>query len=183
MQFGAAAPFSPRADVMPQPKGDPLCINTFTDAAGDDAPIPSLGGYTVGYWWTHPLTDKQRLLPIAVLEFAAFVINIQILQQLLGTGLKYVEVRAWTDALTARMRLESEKAGSTLMQLVHAQFEKVRADPNHIGLKIGHVFGDGNLAADAKLLPWVLLDFDGALCTAGSTPTATHSPPILHHLA
>ena len=137
-------PLPPAAPALFFLRSD-ACTSSALDTS--DTTVPGLGGNLGGALWTHQLTTQQAGLPIAVLEFAAAVVTLELFAPELPAGaLVLFEV----DALATMDALTTDSAHSPLMQHLHRHL-LASAAYRHIapGLLCSHVYGDANLLADA----------------------------------
>ena len=118
-----------------------------SDAAKEGAPVPGLGGWAHGMWWELAIDERELLLPIAVLEFVAAAVNFITFAPFLRSAKAVV---AEVDSLATAYALTQQSSKSPLMVHVH---NLLLADPSFDGLKqrlhVAHIYGDGNIMADA----------------------------------
>jgi len=144
--FHAALP------TVPKPLTAALVIHLFSDAALLGAPVPSLGGYIHGMWWTIPLPRHLQGVPIAHLEFLAAAINIMMFYHYLcpeGNFTTEMQVVVHIDGLATPQVLTSDSAKSVMMQHIHLKLQGTEA---YIRLEAllfcAHCWGEANVAAD-----------------------------------
>jgi hypothetical protein len=131
----------------------PSVLYFSQDAAVKGDGHPGLGGYMHGLCWQYRLTKAQAALPIALLEFVAYLWSIIIFASHAAplpsepAGLRAVV--AESDALAPTMVLQNDAAKSLTMQYTHAamdalpQYKKLRPV-----LHLGHLYGPGNWMSD-----------------------------------
>ena len=106
-----------------------------------------------GYAWSFKLEARHMCLPIAALEFAAWVCSIiifePILRKLPGEPEGARVIVSEMDALSHTLVLQNDRARSPIMQYIHAtacdlpQFLSLRRE-----LWLQHVYGPGNVMSD-----------------------------------
>ncbi|KAL3926895.1 MAG: hypothetical protein SGPRY_003084 [Prymnesium sp.] len=149
--FTAAVHHLTSSRCLPDPDSAPAVFFLRSDASKEGARLPGLGGALGGrlvrYPWGASLSAEEMLLPIAVLEFAAyFMIVDSCVASLPGEALLVSEV----DALSSADALAADAASSPLMQHVHLRFLALPAFSSIVRRhSVAHVYGEGNVMADA----------------------------------
>ena len=95
-----------------------------SNASPPDGSPPGLCGVLGGVFWTYRLNDRERLLPIAVLEAAAWYGVVAAFAPQIPSG---ALVLGEIDALSTADALTEDAASSPLMQLFHDELLKLAA--------------------------------------------------------
>ena len=137
-----------------------------SDAAKGGTDNPGLGGHCHGYTWRIALRDEDISGPfeiaIAVLEFAALIVNLIVFARRLVLGRRLVVVL--TDSSTTADALVGARARAELMQLCYAELERNSTlQPLRDRLFVQHGYGDGNVISDASSRGYD--DVAAAVCT------------------
>jgi hypothetical protein len=116
------------------------------DASMEGAPVPSLGGYMHGYWFSYPLTQRDiDTFHITGLEFAAGMVSVVAFVPMLE-GLPAV---GRGDAKVVMDILENVSASADIMQFCHLWLLKRPELQMPSSLDWEHVNGEVNVPADA----------------------------------
>ena len=156
------------ADVEPPSGG--VFFPMYIDSGKDDAPIPGLGGYVCGYWWSVSLVEAGlEFLDIPELEFVATGLGLIMGASLLANSGVSIALRS--DALSSLSSLENDSAWSPEMQLIHAETRKL---PAYVTLSprivASHVSGEANPAADFASRG-IFCELDELCAALGVAPT------------
>ena len=145
-------------DVLPNapsPQTVEFSYHVYSDAALQGAPIPSLGGYFHGVWWTLPLELRYQRIPIAHLEFAAGIITfVMFVRHVIDLDSSPDLIRCWiclhVDGLATDLALSYDSARSPVMQQLHLYVMSLpEFQHTSFALWVQHIFGEGNIMADA----------------------------------
>ena len=137
------------------PVNVPYTFHVYSDAALEGAPIPGLGGFFHGFWWTYPLTLAQMRIPIPHLEFVASIISfILFTRHTVDIDSLDASTAFWitlhTDGLATDLALSHDASKVEVMQWLHLW---LRDTPEYKALErclwVSHVYGEGNPFADA----------------------------------
>jgi len=137
-----------------RPAGQSVHFHVFSDAALEGAAIPSLGGYFHGYWWTLPLTEAQKHIPIPHLEFSAAVISLVLFVRTFLSQVTEIprdmQITMHVDGLATPFRLTDAAGTSRVMQFIHMYFMELPEYKfvEHV-LQAEHAYGEFNVLADA----------------------------------
>ena len=119
------------------------CFFVFTDAALEGAPVPSLGGFLHGYYFSFPLPIDMLGYPIPVLEFLAIVAAAFVFPKIL-CGAPTVLV---TDSLPSSMAFNNDGAHTEEMQWVHLELISATA-ASQVFAATRHGYGETNPCVD-----------------------------------
>ena len=144
--------------ALPDAENAPLHRRTyhlFSDAALRGAPVPSLGGYFHGLWWTLPLTEQQQdIIQKAHLELLAAVINFCMFCRFVlpdpAVAISKVDIVSHMDGLAAWQVLADHAAKAPAMMHIHEMLlaSNEFAQHGHVW-QVTHLYGDANFMADA----------------------------------
>jgi hypothetical protein len=125
----------------------------YSDAALEGAPIPSIGGYFHGLWWSVPLTAAQKQIPIPHLEMIAAVVNFRLFVRTVlpaGDADLHVDIVGHMDGLAARYVLADQHARSSVMMFIHQHLLESEEYRSHAqSWSVDHTYGEANFMADA----------------------------------
>ena len=128
-------------------------IALYSDAAKEGTANPGLGGWTLGYTWTVPLTELHLQLDIPILEAIAAVVNVIFAWEVIGGTDHLPEgfcFESHVDAQATAHVLIKGKARSPMMQFVHTLALEQQAFVEMLPfLLVYHCFGLANVASDA----------------------------------
>ena len=145
-------------DVFPSSRTDPDRSPerwfVYGDAAGDGTDTPGLGGYMHSFGWRIPLEAADVVgdlkMPIPVLEYAAIGANMITSYELVPQS-SDADVIIGSDSITSVDQLLNLHGKSDTMQFVTlalGELPEMRAWRHR--LYLGHVYGSGNVFADAE---------------------------------
>jgi hypothetical protein len=152
------------------------CFFVYTDAALAGAPVPSLGGFLHGYYFSFPLPVDMLGYPIPVLEFLA-IVAAAVVFPLILCGARAVLV---TDSLTSSLAINNDGAHTDEMQWVHTKLIEITA-ATPVFAATRHGYGETNPCAD--LASRGRLEELHELCAQlGVTPRRLEMPPAFSDL-
>lgn len=138
----------------------------FMDAAKDGTATPGLGGYMHGHAWRLPLMRRDVVgplqLPIAVLEYIAIAVSLMMfIPRIPALAIDVISdkghekhvhrVVLGSDSISSVGALLSLRSKSSLMQFVTLFLKDMpEANTPDFVLELAHVYGAGNVFADAE---------------------------------
>ena len=135
-----AAPFS-AAPFDPDASGQ--CFFAYTDAALLGAPVPGLGGYLHGRYFSFALPDDMLGYAIPQLEFLAIIAATLLFRPLLAGAVAVLV----TDSITSFHVIANDGAHSPEMQFLHLELQRIiGAQP--VFAETRHGYGETNPCAD-----------------------------------
>ena len=114
----------------------------FTDAALQGAPVPGLGGWFHGYFFSVPLPTDMLGVPIVQLEFLAIILGHMLFLPLVGDG----HAVLMTDSETSAKIAANDGARTPMTQWLHEQL--ISLLPARSFDAITHLYGEMNPFAD-----------------------------------
>jgi len=139
-----ADPLRDRFDAAPFTLLDALrSLFAFTDAALQGAPVPGLGGWLHGYFFSFPLPPHMLGYPIPQLEFLAVILGLMVFRPIAGLC-RCVNV---TDSETTFNVVDHDGANNEQMQWLHVEYEKASVEVGAFD-QLRHGFGETNPFAD-----------------------------------
>ena len=138
----------------PPPPASRAAFFLYSDAAGEGE-CPGLGGYAHGRHWYMALSARALRLPIAVLEFVGVAVNVMVF----ADSVAGADVAIFSDSLTT-VQVMAARARSEMTMFVHRAIlalPELQALMTLGTLSINHVYGEGNVMADAVSRGYVRL--------------------------
>lgn len=142
----AGALFTAALPAALPPPASQASFFLYSDAAGE-GDAPGLGGYSHGAYWYMALSPRALRLPIAVLEFVGIAVNVMTFAMRVAGS----DVALYSDSLTS-VQVMANRAKSDMTMFVHRAIlalPELAALAQLGSLSINHVYGEGNVMADA----------------------------------